>query len=159
MAHHGAMICIKVAQEAIDLAHNHRGSTWATTGLLSAWWYNILFVYSAATALLAARLHSSLLESGISWESISVSWDRAMDLLEGYKEYSESIPALISTLEMLFEQVTQSRKWNTAEMEPNILGDEIPPADEVGEDLPGIDWEAFLDPANFSWSDAFSLKI
>jgi hypothetical protein len=107
IAHQCAIVCIKVAQEAIDLVHQYKSTQWATTGFVAAWWYNVLFVYSAATVLVAARVRP-LWQSEISETSILQSWRRAIDILETYKDYSKSIPKLIVTLQMLFKQVPKS---------------------------------------------------
>jgi hypothetical protein len=87
--------------------HQYKGTQWATTGFIAAWWYNVLFVYSAATVLVAARVRP-LWQSEIGENSILQSWRRAIDILETYKDYSKSIPKLIVTLQMLFKQVPKS---------------------------------------------------
>lgn len=107
IAHQCAIVCIRVAQEAIDLVHQYKSTQWATTGFIAAWWYNVLFVYSAATVLVAARVHP-LWQCEISEAAILQSWRRAIDILETYKDYSKSIPTLIVTLQMLFKQVPKS---------------------------------------------------
>ena len=56
IAHQCAIVCIKIAQDAIDLVHQYKDTQWATTGFIAAWWYNVLFVYSAATVLVATLL-------------------------------------------------------------------------------------------------------
>ncbi|PGH27883.1 hypothetical protein AJ80_00433 [Polytolypa hystricis UAMH7299] len=106
LARQCSIVCIKVAQETINLVYTYRDSIFATTGLLTAWWYNALFVYSAATVLLAAQLRPSL-QSELSRTDILKSWSRALSILDGYKEYSESIPKLIATLHMLLEQIPE----------------------------------------------------
>jgi hypothetical protein len=107
IAHQCAIVCIKIAQEAIDLVHQYKSTQWATTGFIAAWWYNVLFVYSAATVLVAARVRP-LWQSEISEAAILQSWRRAINILETYKDYSKSIPKLIVTLQMLFKQVPKS---------------------------------------------------
>lgn len=107
IAHQCAIVCIKIAQDAIDLVHQYKDTQWATTGFIAAWWYNVLFVYSAATVLVAARVRP-LWQSEIGENSILQSWHRAIDILEKYRDYSQSIPKLIVTLQMLFKQVPKS---------------------------------------------------
>ena len=86
--------------------HTHRASDWATTGLLAAWWYNVLFVYSAATVLVAAKLRP-ISDPELNGESTAESWRRAMNILEGYRDYSKSIPRLITTLEVLSAEIPE----------------------------------------------------
>lgn len=98
------MVCVKIAQEAIDIVHSYRANDVATSTLLAAWWYNILFVYSAATVLIAARLRLSII-SELGEDSILRSWNMAMQVLQGYSSFSDSIPRLIATLLVLSNQI------------------------------------------------------
>ena len=92
--------CVKVAQEVIDLVYEHRTPSSATAERLAAWWFNVLFVYSAATILIAANL-CPFLSLELTSESMTESWHRASNILEGYQAYSESIPKLITSLQLI----------------------------------------------------------
>lgn len=104
VAHQCSMVCVKIAQEAISLVHSNRSPPWETTGLVAVWWYNVLFVYSAATVLIAARLKISVV-SEIGEKSILQSWEMAMDILKEYISFSDSIPRLVTALHVLFDEI------------------------------------------------------
>lgn len=95
-----SVVCVKVAQETIDLAYSNLPDSPGANGNLPAWWYNVLFVYSAATVLVAARLRSSIL-SEIPHDEILKSWDRAIQVLGRYNAYSALIDKLITALHLL----------------------------------------------------------
>lgn len=103
---------MKVAQEAIDTIYKGETNPDSDLAYLSAWWYNVLFLYSSATVLIAARLSPSIL-TDISEESILESWRRAMEILEKYGVVGTSIRRLTTTLRLLFDAVPQqySRIW------------------------------------------------
>lgn len=102
-----AIVCVKVAQEAIDTIHTRETASPGETQSLSVWWYNVLFLYTSATVLIAARLSPSIL-SEISEESILDRWHKAMDVLEGYgAKFGTSIHRLTTTLRLLFGTVPQ----------------------------------------------------
>lgn len=106
MLSHGAhlqcsVVCVKVALEAIDTIH--RDIT-TQSGLLSAWWYNILFLYTSSTILIAARLSSAIL-SEIPEPTILQSWQNAIAAMEMYEDFGPSITHLIATLRLLSEAV------------------------------------------------------
>lgn len=178
IAHQCSLVCIKIAQESIDLVYTYRDSTWATTGVLAAWWYNVLFVYSAATVLQAARLRPAL-EAELARDDISESWNRAIALLEGYGDYSESIPMLVATLNVLVEQVSR-RCANPNSKQRDVGGGEEESTRAAGGGLeeaamqgpeqntgmfgdsvviPGVDWESLLNPGSLPWLDYYSLPV
>ena len=94
-------MCVTVAQETINLAYTRRSSDPNLVGPTAAWWYNVLFVYSAATVLVAARLCPPVL-SETSQEAISKSWYRAIELLGQYQGFNSIIAQLVATLHTLY---------------------------------------------------------
>lgn len=94
-------MCVTVAQESIDLAFTRRSSDPNSVGPVAAWWYNVLFVYSAATVLVAAKLCPTL-RAEFSSDSISRSWERAIRLLEHYKGFNPVTEQLIAALHLLY---------------------------------------------------------
>ncbi len=94
------------AQEAIDTIYKHKCSSDGETGFLAAWWYNVLYLYTAATVLIAARMSLSILAE-ISEESILDRWNKALEVLEGYGVFGTSIRRLSTTLRLLFDAVPQ----------------------------------------------------
>lgn len=75
-------------------------------GYLSAWWYNVLFLYTSATVLIAARLSPSILAE-VSEESILDRWHKAVEILETYGVFGMSIRQLTTTLCLLYDAVPQ----------------------------------------------------
>lgn len=115
-----SVICVKVAQEVIDLIHDHI-PTDGSSGPLPAWWYNILCkyltmlhyryyfsyvqdVYTAATVLIASRLCPSVLEE-VTDPAISRSWHCALQILRKYQSCSTSARRCVAALEILYERV------------------------------------------------------
>lgn len=96
-----AIMCVSVAQETINLAYTRRDVDPNSVGPVAAWWYNVLFVYSAATVLVAAKLCTSLL-SEISPDSISQSWNQAIELLRHYQDSSPVVEQLVAALHLLY---------------------------------------------------------
>jgi hypothetical protein len=99
-----ALVCVQVAQEAIAVVHRNCSLSQEVTGATATWWYNVFYIYSAATILIAARLRTSIMLQ-ISPKSISSSWRLAIEILEKYSCFSESIPKLIATLHVLSNEV------------------------------------------------------
>ncbi|KAL5340262.1 fungal-specific transcription factor domain-containing protein [Aspergillus crustosus] len=98
-----SIICVKVAQEVVELIYANIPSD-GTSGPLPAWWYNILYVYTAATVLIASRLCPAILEE-VSEPAITRSWNCALEILRKYQSYSTSARRCVAALEILYEQV------------------------------------------------------
>ncbi|GFF32021.1 hypothetical protein IFM58399_03077 [Aspergillus lentulus] len=98
-----SIICVKVAQEVIELIHSNIPAD-GSAGPLPAWWYNILYVYTAATVLIAGRLRSAILEE-VTEPAISRSWNCALEILRSYHNYSSSARRCVAALEILYEKV------------------------------------------------------
>ncbi|KAL4877987.1 fungal-specific transcription factor domain-containing protein [Aspergillus karnatakaensis] len=96
-------ICVKVAQEVIELIYSNIPSD-GSSGPLPAWWYNILYVYTAATVLIASRLCPAIFEE-VSEPAITRSWKCALEILRKYQTYSTSARRCVAALEILYEQV------------------------------------------------------
>ncbi|OJJ59166.1 hypothetical protein ASPSYDRAFT_89880 [Aspergillus sydowii CBS 593.65] len=97
-----SIICVKVAREIIELLHGNI-PTDGTSGPLPAWWYNILYVYTAATIIIASRLCPSILEE-VTEDALTRSWDCALEILRKYQSYSTSARRCVAALEILYER-------------------------------------------------------
>ncbi|KAL4746492.1 hypothetical protein BDW72DRAFT_210376 [Aspergillus terricola var. indicus] len=95
-------ICVNVAREVIELIHTNIPCD-GTSGPLPAWWYNILYVYTAATVLVASRLCPSVLEE-VTEAAITRSWNCALEILRKYQSYSTSARRCVAALEILYER-------------------------------------------------------
>ncbi|KAF7182366.1 hypothetical protein CNMCM7691_001846 [Aspergillus felis] len=98
-----SIICVKVAQEVIELIHSNTPAD-GSAGPLPAWWYNILYVYTAATVLIAGRLRSAILEE-VTETAITRSWNCALEILRSYHSCSSSARRCVAALEILYERV------------------------------------------------------
>ncbi|KAL2820921.1 fungal-specific transcription factor domain-containing protein [Aspergillus cavernicola] len=96
-------ICVKVAQEVIELIYSNIPSD-GTSGPLPAWWYNILYVYTAATVLIASRLCPAILQE-VTETATTRSWNCALEILRKYQSYSTSARRCVAALEILYERV------------------------------------------------------
>ncbi|KAJ5114253.1 hypothetical protein NUU61_000012 [Penicillium alfredii] len=110
-----SIICVKVAQESIDLIYNNVPAD-GTGGPLPAWWYNILYIYTAATVLIAGRLCSGIIAE-VAEAAVTRSWDCALEILRKYQGYSTSARRCVAALEILYEQVMS--EGSTAGHTPN----------------------------------------
>jgi hypothetical protein len=97
--------CVQAAIDAIQMIQSHLPTSINATGLLPAWWYNVLYIYTAATVLLAA-IRSPALEEEFLPEYILESWRSAVVVLRRYRAFSPSVRKSITALEMLFDQIT-----------------------------------------------------
>lgn len=99
-----ALTCVEVAREAIQTNYVEKMILPGEIGFLSAWWYNVLFLYASGTVLIAARLNDAIL-CEVSEDSILDSWRKASELLGNYARYSKSIRRCFRMLQILFETV------------------------------------------------------
>jgi len=99
-----AIVCVKVSQEAIDIIYREGVADAGKVGSLAAWWDNVLYVYTSATILIAARLSTSVL-ADVSEESLFDGLRKAVEILDRYKLFSASIPRLTYTLRLLVDVV------------------------------------------------------
>lgn len=173
LAHECSQEVITVAQEAIELVRTYRSSDFATTGLVSAWWYCVLFVYTAATVLIASRLRPFTDHSDNADEGIKQSWRHALEILSSYSGYSDSIPDLISTLQILWQEVPERYSQSRTRMEydyghTHASASYMPTLDMPDQSLLYHDataeeilgnFEFSLDPADLSWLNTVPLNF
>ncbi|CAI7607099.1 unnamed protein product [Penicillium palitans] len=115
-----SIICVKAAQESIQLIYNNVPAD-GTGGPLPAWWYNILYVYTSATVLIAGRLCSAILAE-VTEISIAQSWNYALEVLRKYQSYSTSARRCVAALEILYEQVASEELLPTSHMPSHEMG-------------------------------------
>ncbi|RVX72086.1 hypothetical protein B0A52_04684 [Exophiala mesophila] len=119
-----AIVCVKVALEAIYIVCAEGSSTVGQMGNVSAWWDCVLYIYTSATILIAARLSPAVL-SEISEDLILEGWRKAMAVLERYSCLNPTITRLIATQRLLFEAVPQHysrHKKNAQQARRNVAG-------------------------------------
>lgn len=101
-----AIVCVKVALEAINTIHNEIDGDAGGMEFCAAWWYNAHALYTSATILIAARLAPAIL-ADVSEELVLDGWDKAMESLERYSPLGASIKRMSTTLRLLFDAVPQ----------------------------------------------------
>ncbi|KAF2844119.1 hypothetical protein T440DRAFT_512370 [Plenodomus tracheiphilus IPT5] len=101
-----SVVCVEVAQEMIDFDYKRRPSNANLVGRTAAWWQNALFIYSAATVLVAARLSPSIM-SEISEDSIMQSWSLAIEVLKSFQVFNPLIQRCISALELIHRVIPE----------------------------------------------------
>jgi hypothetical protein len=101
-----SVVCVKTAQEAIEQIHSRLPADPNNIGPLAAWWFNVLFIYTAATVLVAARLRSAIL-SEISEDAIALSWQHAIEILNRYEAFGASAQRVVATLQILYDKVPE----------------------------------------------------
>lgn len=136
-----AIVCVKVALEAIDIVCAEGSTKVGEMGNVSAWWDCVLYLYTSATILIAARLSPAIL-SEISEDLILEGWRKAMEALERYGSLNPTITRLTATQRLLFEAVPQQysrHKKNARQARRNVAG----PSFSEGEPLSSPNGESF----------------
>jgi hypothetical protein len=73
---------------------------------LSAWWYNVIFLYTSATVLIAGSLSPSVVAE-VSEDSIHDSFHKAGTILRHYTTFHASVGRLTTVLQILFKIIPQ----------------------------------------------------
>ncbi|OQD83287.1 hypothetical protein PENANT_c017G07128 [Penicillium antarcticum] len=138
-----SILCVRSAQDLVDMVYNNFPPN-GQIGKLPSWWYNILYVYTAATILIAGRLCPAILAEATE-ESVSLSWQRALNILRNYQSYSSSARRCVLALELLYEQINPSAAAVVSQRSPTFphpvmndvsLGEGVSAAVIDGFDLP-----------------------
>lgn len=116
-------LCLEAAHEAISLIYNNLDRE-HVTGPIPQWWNCILFTYSAATVLQAARLHPT----GLSNHNIENSWRHALEILRSFGPLSPLVQRCILALEILADKVTETTSPSSSRPRNSHLP---PPADSA----------------------------
>ncbi|KAH9209557.1 fungal-specific transcription factor domain-containing protein [Leptodontidium sp. 2 PMI_412] len=95
--------CVLAAQEIVEITHSHQRNN-GSFEPLPAWWYKVFYVYSAATALIAARIYRPL-HCTISDISIKSSWLRCFEVLKSHTEVSKSARCCVAALQFLDKNI------------------------------------------------------
>ena len=100
--------CVETALETIDFLDRIISNKELSEldDLLPGWWYSILYIYSAAAVLLAARLHPTIV-SDISERAIVDGWQRVMKILKRFASLNRYAATCAESLNRLFKKVRQ----------------------------------------------------
>lgn len=101
-----AIVSVRTAQEAIDTIHLREAVHTNKIKDLSAWWYNVIYLYKSATVLIAGSLCPSVMIE-ISEASIHESFHKATAVLRHYTTFNGSIRRLTAVLDIMFQIIPQ----------------------------------------------------
>ncbi|KAL4936435.1 hypothetical protein BDV06DRAFT_233421 [Aspergillus oleicola] len=125
-----SIICVNAARDVIELIHSNIPFD-GTAGPLPAWWYNILYVYTAATVLIAGHLCPTIV-AGITESAITYSWHCALEILLKYQSYSTSARRCVAALEILYERAVTEPSSQAGDGQPHTPG-VIPETNPMGD--------------------------
>ncbi|KFG79883.1 putative C6 transcription factor [Metarhizium anisopliae] len=116
-------LCFGAAHETIDMIYTHLDRE-TVTGPTPAWWFSVLFVYQAATVLLAQRFGPSEPRAFVSsLGDPGATWDKAMQLLKAYSQVGESARRCIAALEILSAKFQHHTSQNPAQYASTWIGE------------------------------------
>ncbi|KAG6996936.1 hypothetical protein FOFC_07909 [Fusarium oxysporum] len=110
-------VCFESAYEIIRIIYTNLDFE-TVTGPVPAWWFAVLFVYTAATVLLAERFRQ-LTSNGSIMEpwSAEPTWNQAIQLLKAYSKVGESAERCVVALEILLAKIQGCRGSSRAPAE------------------------------------------
>ncbi|RKK91840.1 hypothetical protein BFJ68_g16092 [Fusarium oxysporum] len=100
-----SIICFDSAHKIINMIHANLDLE-TVTGPVPAWWFSVLFVYTAATVLLAERFRqlNSTFSTTEPWQA-KPAWDQAIQLLRAYAKVGDSAKRCVAALEILLAKI------------------------------------------------------
>lgn len=104
---HCLVTCAKTAQQIIELISSNL-EIQGSPSVLPSPWYNICYVYTAATVLIAAHIFPAIVEV-VPRPTLARTLDQAFDCLRHYEGLVKSARRCRSALEVLYEKVTLPR--------------------------------------------------
>ncbi|KAG5418667.1 hypothetical protein I9W82_004195 [Candida metapsilosis] len=96
-----ALLCLNLAIELINVISKYRAGDIV---YLPAHWYNVFYIYTAGTVLLAAKLSVGL-HKDIDMVAFEQAWNSGLDILRSYTQQSESASRCLKVLEMMGKKV------------------------------------------------------
>lgn len=99
-------LCLRAAHEMIEIIHNNMDNQ-TIIGQIPLWWNAVLYVYTSATVLQAARLHP-VLETSVGDYSTETSWKHAIDALKKLERFGPTAQRSVVALEILADKITEA---------------------------------------------------
>ncbi|KAL6247923.1 hypothetical protein RBB50_005271 [Rhinocladiella similis] len=117
-----SVLCVKTALEVIEFfsATIQETTTDSLEDIIPAWWYSILYIYTAASVMVVARINPGILD-GISETVILEACRNVIQVLKRFETYSPQAKTYSASIEMLFSQVTPSALRTQRIPEPTTL--------------------------------------
>lgn len=102
-----SVMCVNIAQEVIEFFQSKIEALpdQSLDAILPAWWYNLFYVFTAATVLVAARFHP-LITAEISGKAIGAAWQGALDVLKRLETFTKNAQRCATALKILFDKVS-----------------------------------------------------
>ena len=105
MASSCSTLCLRAAHEMIEIIHNMDNQT--IIGHIPLWWNAVLYVYTSATVLQAARLHP-VVETSVGDYSTETSWKHAIGVLKRLEPLGYTAQRSVVALEILADKITEA---------------------------------------------------
>ena len=99
-------LCLRAAHEMIEIIHNNVDSE-TLMGNVPLWWNAVLYVYTSATVLQAARLHP-VVETSVGDYSTETSWRHAIGVLKYLERFGSTSQRSVVALEILADKITEA---------------------------------------------------
>ena len=96
-------LCLRAAHDAIHLIYYNLDRE-NITGPVPQWWNCVLFTYSAATVLQAARLRPV----GSPSYNIDTSWNQALEIIQSFEPLSPLVQRCVLALKILADKITET---------------------------------------------------
>lgn len=123
-------LCLDAACSLIELIVDNQH-----TPNIPAMWYNIFYVHTSATVLLAAKLHQAL-QGQLDTERMAVAWKGALNFLRKVQPEWPGASRCLKVLEFLHDKISNT----TSHEKPtfDLLPRQIDPGIELPSDLDGL---------------------
>lgn len=116
-----ALLCVNLAMELINVISRYRAGDII---YLPAHWYNVFYIYTAGTILLAAKLQVTL-HKDIDLMAFEQAWNSCLEILRSYTQQSASASRCLKVLEMMGNKVRiSSQRLATQVNSPVAMNDE-----------------------------------
>ncbi|KIV94625.1 hypothetical protein PV10_02376 [Exophiala mesophila] len=101
-----SICCVETALETINIFYEIASGKQLDQldDLLPGWWYSILYIYSAASVIIAGRLHPEVVAT-VSEEAIVRGWESVMKILQELSNLTTDAARCAATLDMLYHKV------------------------------------------------------
>lgn len=108
-----SICCVETALETIDIFYEIASGKELDQldDLLPGWWYSILYIYSAASVIIAGRLHPEIVTT-VSEQAIVRGWESVMKILRELSNLTTDAARCAATLDVLYHKVLQHRSTN-----------------------------------------------
>ncbi|KAJ5093357.1 hypothetical protein N7456_009218 [Penicillium angulare] len=144
-------VCLEIAHRSLEIIYTNidLGNVF---GPVPAWWYSVLYVYTAATVLLAERIQPEIGATIDRRYSNAVSWNRAIQILRAYARVGNSAKRCVAALEILSAKIPCAANFSESIPPEYMHQSSALPQSHESDMFGEIDLESvFLDISNMNW--------